>query len=81
MTQSVFHQRLQQFGPELRDLYEQLYHSKRDFVDFVAMLEQSFEQRSDALKTWMSAGSRIRSGSKARICWECWSTLSASAAI
>ena len=51
MTQSVFYQRLQQFGPELRDLHEQLYHSKRDFVDFVAMLEQSFEQRSDALKT------------------------------
>ena len=50
MTQSVFYQRLQQFGPELRDLHEQLYHSKRDFVDFVAMLEQSFEQRSDALK-------------------------------
>ena len=50
MTQSVFYQRLQQYGPELRDLYEQLYHSKRDFVDFVAMLEQSFEQRSDALK-------------------------------
>ena len=38
MSKRVFYQRLQQYGPELRDLYEQLYHSKRDFVDFVAML-------------------------------------------
>ena len=51
MTQSVFHQRLRQFGPEMQELHSQLYQSKKDFVDFVAMLEQSFEQRSDALKT------------------------------
>ena len=50
MTQSVFHQRLRQFGPEMQELHSQLYHSKKDFADFVAMLEQSFEQRSDALK-------------------------------
>jgi hypothetical protein len=48
MTQSVFYQRLRQYGPEMQELHSQLYQSKKDFVDFVAMLEQSFEQRSDA---------------------------------
>ena len=34
MTQSVFYQRLQQFGPEMQELHSQLYQSKKDFVDF-----------------------------------------------
>ena len=50
MSQNVFYQRLQQFGPELKELHQQLYHNEKDYGDFVAMLESSFEQRSDVLK-------------------------------
>ena len=50
MSQNVFYQRLQQFGPELKELHQQLYHNEKDYGDFVAMLESSFEQRSDSLK-------------------------------
>ena len=51
MTQRIFYQRLQQFGPELKELHGQLYHSEKDYDDFVAMMERAFAERSDALKT------------------------------
>ena len=50
MSKRVFYQRLQQYGPELRELHAQLYHSDKEYGAFIAMLEDSFGQRSDTLK-------------------------------